>query len=292
MNETIADWLSDGPLLLDGGLATSLCPAPGRPAVLWNMSAPEAVLRLHAEFAAAGSDVVLTNSFGANRFALARCGADVDAAAVNRRAAELARAAVRKGVLVFGAIGPTGASPAKGEVSRREQYLAFVEQARALADAGVDGLVIETMTDPAELREAVRAAKTTAVPVAACMTFGAGKEHDLTPSGVTVEEAAGILLDEGADIVGANCGVGVKGFLSVCRRLRAACRLPIWMKPSAGLPRVVGDKLLYDQSPEEFADAAAELVGAGASFVGGCCGTTPAYIAELRKRLGRAFRRS
>lgn len=289
-SEKVAGWLKDGPLLLDGGGGTSLHPPgidQGPPVDLWNLTFPDQVLELHRRFVAAGSDVILTNSFGANRFRLARFDAAEKTADVNRRAAEIARAAAGRGRLVFGSIGPAGVSLAKGEASRRDLFDAFVEQARALADAGVDGLVIETMTDTAELYEAVRAAKGTGLPVAACMTFGFGKENDLTAAGVTPEEAAEAVLESGADIVGANCGAGTKGFLSICRRFRAACGLPIWMKPSAGIPRLVGDKLFYDQSAGEFAAEAVKLFDAGALFVGGCCGASPAYIEELRKLLDR-----
>ena len=290
MNEKIAGWLQNGPLLLDGGIGSQLRLAGlrgGESADLWNLTFPDEVLRIHTRFVAAGSGVVLTNSFGANRLRLACYGAADQTVRVNRRAAQIARAAAGRDALVFGSIGPSGTGSANGEEARREWRGAFAEQAQALADTGVDGLVVETMTDPSELYEAVAAAKTTALPVAACMTFGTGKESGRTIGGVVPEDAVRVMLDAGADIVGANCGAGTRGFLSLCRRFRAACDRPIWMKPSAGLPRRVGDRLFYDASAEGFAADAAELAEAGAAFVGGCCGVTPAFIRELRKLLDR-----
>lgn len=290
MNEKLAAWLSKGPLLLDGGTGTSLRLAglaPNGSPDLWNLTFPERVLHAAKSFRSAGSDILLTNSFGANRLMLARFGAADKVAEVNRRAAEIARAAAGESALVFGTIGPAGTDPSDGEASRRELYSVFAEQAQSLAAAGVDGLVIETMTGIAELCEAIRGARTTALPVAACMTFGTGERKDRTGTGITPEEAAEAIVAAGADIIGANCGAGTGGFLSLCRRFRAVCALPVWMKPSAGIPRVEGDKLIYGQTPETFTAAAAELLDAGASFVGGCCGITPVFIRRLRSLLDR-----
>ncbi|MBQ6159300.1 MAG: homocysteine S-methyltransferase family protein [Thermoguttaceae bacterium] len=290
MNEKLAAWLSDGPLLLDGGTGSLLRfagLAPNESPDLWNLTFPEKLLHAAKSFRSAGSDILLTNSFGANRLMLARFGAAERVADVNRRAAEIARAAAGKSALVFGTIGPTGVNLSNGDVSRRELYGVFAEQAQSLAAAGVDGLVIETMTDIAELCEAIRGARTTPLPVAACMTFGTGKRKDRTGAGITPEEVAEAVSAAGADIIGANCGAGTEGFLSLCRRFRAVCALPVWMKPSAGIPRTAGDKLIYDLTPETFTAAVAELLDAGASFVGGCCGVTPVFIGRLRSLLDR-----
>jgi methionine synthase I (cobalamin-dependent) len=166
---------------------------------------------------------------------------------------------------------------------------AFTEQARALAEAGADGLVIETMSDLKEAREAVIAARKTALPVVACMVFDSGKARDRTMMGHTPEQVAQVLTDAGADVIGANCGQGIAGFVPICKRLRAATNLPIWIKANAGLPDVVEGRIDYHITPIEFAAFIPELVASGASFVGGCCGTSPAFIQAIIQGQGPAF---
>ncbi|MGI5831526.1 MAG: homocysteine S-methyltransferase family protein [Thermoguttaceae bacterium] len=289
MNETIATWLADGPLVLDGGLGTQLqllgLPV-GEAPDLWNLTNPEKVGEVAAAYAAAGSDIILTNTFGANRFLLARHGAADKVAEVNRRGVEIAKkaaAASGRPVRVFGSMGPTGIMLMMGQETSESLREAFQVQAEAMAAGGADGIAIETMSDPAEIKEAIAASKSTGLPVAASMTFGAGKKKDRTMMGTTPEQAVAVMTEAGADILGSNCGQGIDGFLPICRRYRAASDLPVWMKGNAGLPRVEGEKVFYDQTPEGFAAAAARLLEEGVSFLGGCCGTTPDYIRELRK---------
>jgi len=190
--------------------------------------------------------------------ALAGYGAAEAVGAVNRAGAAISRRAAGGRVRVFGSMGPGG---------DRE---AFLEQARALAEGGVEGLVIETMTDLAEARVAVAAARVVGLPVVASMVFGCGQ--------VAPEEEARELTAAGADVIGANCGAGIAGYASICRRLRAATDRPIWIKPSAGLPELVEGRAVYRMTPAEFAGYVPELVEAGAAYVGGCCGTGPEFI--------------
>jgi methionine synthase I (cobalamin-dependent) len=119
------------------------------------------------------------------------------------------------------------------------------------------------------------------------MVFDSGKDKDRIMTGLTPEQVAGELTAAGADVVGANCGQGIAGYVNVCRRLRAATDRPIWIKANAGMPRITGDQVLYETSADEFAEYAPALVAAGASFLGGCCGTDPAYIRALRRKIGR-----
>jgi len=130
----------------------------------------------------------------------------------------------------------------------------------------------------------LRAAKATGLPAIVSFTFDTGKGHDRTLTGDTPERVARRMEQAGADVIGANCGSGIEHFVPLCRRLRESCRLPLWMKPNAGLPTVEGGKLHYRQTPEEFAAHLPALVEAGASFVGGCCGTTPAFVKALKER--------
>jgi methionine synthase I (cobalamin-dependent) len=172
-----------------------------------------------------------------------------------------------------------------GEVSEEEVRAAFAKQAAAMADAGADSIVVETMTDPAEARLAVAAARETGLPVIACMTFDSGPNQDRTMMGTTPEQAAEALLAAGADCIGSNCGQGIAGFVGICRRLHAASGRPVWIKANAGLPEMRDGKTVYSQTPEQFADYVPQLIEAGAGFIGGCCGTTPAFIRAVRAKV-------
>ena len=187
--------------------------------------------------------------------------------------------------MVFASMGPSGVMLMMGETSPDELQAAFAEQAEAMARAGADGIVVETMSDPAEAALAVAAAHGTGLPVVASMTFGSGAKQDRTLMGTTPEQAAEQLLAAGADLVGANCGQGIAGFVEICRRLHAAAERPVWIKANAGLPEVRDGKASYRQTAAEFAAYVPALVAAGAGLIGGCCGTTPKFIAAVRRQL-------
>ncbi|RME95920.1 MAG: hypothetical protein D6766_01980, partial [Verrucomicrobia bacterium] len=231
---------------------------------------------------------ILTNTFGGSRLALEGHGLADQAPAINEAGARLSKEAAAGRALVFGSIGPTGKMLMMGETTPEELEAVFLEQAEALERGGADGLVIETMADLDEARAAIRAARRTGLPVAACMVFDSGKDKDRTMMGVTPEQAAEALTEAGADIVGSNCGQGIAGFVAICRRLRSATDRPVWIKANAGLPRIEGGRTVYETTPEEFAAVAPQLVEAGASFIGGCCGTTPEFIAAVGRRLAAA----
>lgn len=172
-----------------------------------------------------------------------------------------------------------------GEVSAGELQAAFEEQAVALAQGGADALVVETMSDLEEAKLAVAAARTTGLPVVVCMVFDSGKNLDRTMMGTTPEQAAQALSDAGADVIGANCGQGIAGFLPICQRLRAATDRPLWMKPNAGLPQLVEGRAVYAGTPEDFARQVPALIAAGANFIGGCCGTSPDFVSAINRQL-------
>ena len=167
------------------------------------------------------------------------------------------------------------------EVTEAELERAFTEQCKALAEAGADALLIETMSDLEEARIALRAARTTGLPVIVSMVFDSGKEKDRTMMGSTPEQVAAALGEAGADAIGANCGLGIEGYIPVCARLRKATSLPLWIKPNAGLPSMEGTVIRYATSAEFFASHYAALREAGVSFLGGCCGSTPDFIRAL-----------
>ncbi len=174
---------------------------------------------------------------------------------------------------------------AMGEATPDEMLAAFRLQVQGLAEGGVDAIVVETMSDLEEAELAVQAAREAGLPVAASMTYGAGREGDRTMMGHTPEEAAQRLAAAGAQVIGANCGFGPEQMLPVCRRLAAATSLPLWMKPNAGLPVMVDGQATYTMDVETFVAHAAQLLQAGARFIGGCCGTGPDYIAALKRLL-------
>jgi methionine synthase I (cobalamin-dependent) len=172
-----------------------------------------------------------------------------------------------------------------GEIDEKELRDTFSEQAAALAEGGPDALVVETMADLAEARIAVEAALATGLPVVACMVFDSGKNKDRTMMGVTPQQAAVELTEVGAHSIGANCGVGAESYVPVCAALASATDRPIWIKPNAGLPELVEGEVVYRTTPETFASYLPKLIVAGASFIGGCCGTNPSFISVLRERL-------
>jgi 5-methyltetrahydrofolate--homocysteine methyltransferase len=280
--------LGDGPVLTDGGWGTELQKmglAPGEFADTWNLTQPQKVAAVARSYVEAGSRIVLTNTFRSNRIAFDRHDDRSKLREINRAGVEISRSAAGQRALVFASMGPSGKMLAAEEISEQELADAFGEQARALSAAGPDGLVIETMSDLNEAVLALRAAKETGLPVVVCMVFDSGKDQDRTLTGVRPEQAAEKLTSSGADVVGANCGKGIEKFLPICRRLRAACDKPIWIKPNAGLPRVHGDSIVYDTTPEVFASYLPSWVAGGASFVGGCCGTDPGFIRALSQTL-------
>jgi 5-methyltetrahydrofolate--homocysteine methyltransferase len=257
---------------------------------LWNLSHPEKVGSVARSYVEAGSQIVLTNTFRANRVAMSGDDLSAKIGQLNRAGVEISRRATAGQALVFASMGPSGKMLMAEEISEEELEQAFREQAEALAEAGPDALLIETMSDLKEATLALRTAKTTGLPVVVSMVFDSGKDGDRTITGVTPERAAKELTDQGADVIGANCGKGIDGFAAICRRLHAATELPIWIKSNAGLPRVSGDQIVYDMTPEVFASHTSELVNAGASFIGGCCGTNPDFIRALSRSLrGRSL---
>jgi len=277
----LRDWLAGGPLITDGAWGTELqkrglepgaCPDP------WNLEHPERVEAVAEAYCEAGSRVILTNTFRANPVSLP----DADVRAINSAGVEISRRAARGRARVAASMGPSGKLLAAGDITAEALAEAFTVQARSLAEAGPDALLLETMSDPEEARIALRAALETGLPVIVSFVFDAGRNHDRTMTGATPERVAQAMKAEGADAVGANCGAGVDGFAAICGRLAAASGLPVWIKPNAGMPAVQNGAIAYPGSPEQFAARVPEWIAAGASFIGGCCGSSPAFIKAMR----------
>lgn len=247
----------------------------------WNLSQPHCVRQVAESYIAAGSRVLLTNTFRSNPISLAQYGLQDHVDAINRTGVKLSRQAAGDSALVFGSIGPSGKMLLTKEVTTSQLKNAFSRQVQSLAAESPDALLIETMTDLAEARIAVAAALETGLPVVVSFVFDSGKNRDRTIMGVSPEEAATSLTRDGVHAIGANCGRGIRDFIPICKRLAAASALPIWIKPNAGLPELIGGVARYKTTPEEFAASAQELFEAGASFLGGCCGTSPEFIRTL-----------
>lgn len=284
----IDDLLRNGPALSDGAWGTELQArglALGEIPDYWNLEHADRVEAVARAYVEAGSDIILTNTFRANAIALAGHADLTRLDEVNRAGVEISKRAAGARARVFASIGPSGKLLMTGEVDESSLRAAFEQQAQALAAGGADAIVIETMSDLAEAGFAIDAARGTGLPVVACMVYDAGKKKDRTMMGTTPEQAAEALAEAGADVIGANCGNGIEGYIPVCARLASATDLPIWIKANAGVPTLEGDKVVYHSTPEEFSSRVGELIEAGASFIGGCCGTNPAFIAALRARL-------
>lgn len=289
MHPTIRQLMAAAPVLSDGAWGTQM-QARGLPVGAspdgWNLTHPDQVEAVARAYVEAGSKVILTNTFGASPVALACHDLADQAAAINRAGAEISKRAAGDHALVFGSIGPSGKLLMMDEITPEELAAAFAEQAQALAAGGADGLLVETMSDLAEAKLALAAAKATGLPVIVSMTFSAGKAHDRTVMGVTPEQAAAALTEAGADVIGANCGLGIADYVPICERLYAATPLPIWIKPNAGMPELVDGQVCYATTPAAFAAHLPALLQAGATFVGGCCGSTPDFVRALAQTLG------
>ncbi len=257
-----------------------------------NVSQPDLIRGIHEEYLQAGAEILETNTFGGNRFRLQRHGLQDQVHAINVAGAQLARQAVDQArdkqatqAYVAGAVGPIGVQiEPLGKVAFEEARSAFAEQIRALAEGGVDLLMIETMTSLSEVHQGILAAREAApqLPVIAMMTID---EEGNTLDGSSPETAAGKLTEWGADAIGCNCSAGPATILSAIERMRTATQLPLAVMPNAGMPRAVDGRNIYLCSPEYMASFVRKFATAGVQFIGGCCGTTPNHIRAMRSTL-------
>lgn len=249
------------------------------PLVALNLLRPLLVAAVHRAYRAAGAEVLTTNTFGANRARLGFHGLAQQAAAINRAGVTIAREC-SGGALVAGSMGPTGAQ--EDLPTREELRGIFREQAAVLGEAGVDLFSCETFGDVGELRAAIQGIRdVSARPILAQMTFG---ENRRTPLGLTAREVVDALGDLPVAGIGVNCAVGVGTVEAVVEEMAGATDLPLVARPNAGQPVVAGGGWEYPIGAEEFGEIAARLAGR-VWIVGGCCGTTPEYIAAVRRRV-------
>jgi methionine synthase I (cobalamin-dependent) len=247
----------------------------------WNLTHPERVAEVAQAYVDTGSQIILTNTFQASRITLERYGLDDKAREINQRGVQISKSVAKDRALVFASIGSCGKMLITGDTTEAELGEVFGEQATALAEAGADGIVVETMIDVAEAKIAAAAAKQTGLPVVASVVFDAGKNKDMTMMGNSIEEAVETLSGVGVDVIGANCGQGIEAFAPICKRMRQLTDLPIWMKPNAGLPEIVDEQTVFHTTAAEFGAHVPGLLESGANFIGACCGSDETFIAEI-----------
>jgi 5-methyltetrahydrofolate--homocysteine methyltransferase len=284
---------TDQPIMADGAMGTMLFESGlefGDPPEVWNITHPEIVRRVHRGYLEAGSSILLTNTFGGNRFRLAMHGNEARVDELNRTAAILLRSEVDAAggsALVAGDIGPSGQIMAPlGTLEYDEAVEGFEEQARALVAGGVDVLWIETMSALDEIHAAIEGARRAApdMPIIATMTFDT---RGRTMMGVTPEQAADALLGWGVDAIGGNCGNGPDELVPVVAKMHAvAPDAVIVAKSNAGIPELVDMRTVYRAGPEVMAAFGVQLRDAGARIVGACCGSTPAHLQRMREAVG------
>ena len=288
MNKFLKRLQSGEILIADGSTGASLQKMglkPGIPPEDLVLDAPEMVLQLEGAFVEAGSDIILTDTFGGTRLRMKESKYVERAPEVNTRAAELARqaASIRTGVLVAGSIGPTGMlMKPYGPLSMEDATAAFAEQAKALADGGVDLLVIETMFAFDEADAAFNGARSvTDLPIVVSFSYDRGVR---TMMGVKPADMFKHYKDMGAIMVGANCGTTLENMEKIQQEYAALePGFPLWAKPNAGLPHLVEGVTIFDVTPVQMAEYAVKYVGLGAHVVGGCCGNMPEHIAAIAK---------
>lgn len=293
MSNRLSERLAVGPIVTDGAMGTQLYSrgvSPDAACEEQNLSEPALIDDIHRSYLRSGADLIETNTYGGNRVRLSRFGLERQAAAINRRGAEIgvrARDRYRPGALVGGSIGPIGEPLAPvGRISFEEALDAFIEQIAALREGGVDLLVFETFPSLSELHIALQAAREFEdLPVIAEVSF---IDEDLTLAGVTPETVAIELAAHDVDVLGVNCGLGPQSTLDLVERMRAVTDRPIAAQPNAGLPARVSGRLAFLSTPEYFADYGRRIVAAGAQIVGGCCGTGPDHITALADALRQA----
>ena len=279
--------LSDGAwgtMLQDRGLGAGECPE------LLDLERPSVVKSVAAAYVAAGSELILTNTFGASRVKLAKYGLGDKAGEINRIGVELSLAGAGDRAVVAASVGPTGEIlEPYGDATEEELTEVFLEQMSALVAGGVKAVCIETMTAIEEAVLAVKAAKMvdSGLDVICTMTFDPVPDGFRTMMGVDCRRAAVELTAAGADIIGANCGNGMAQMIGIVKELRVAGDKPILVHANAGVPELVDGKTVFRESPESMAAGVAKLFDAGASIIGGCCGTTDRHIAAMGREIRR-----
>jgi methionine synthase I (cobalamin-dependent) len=289
MRQQIIEALASGKVLVaDGATGTMLQQAglpPGMPGEFWVEENPQEISCLHQAYVDAGSEIILTSTFGATRARLRAAGLDHHVSAINLRATEIAREVAGDDIYVAGDIGPTGEMMAPmGKLTMESAREMFAEQAKALSAGPVDCIFIETMSDLDEAKAAVLASRqVTDLPIFCSFSFDT---HGRTGMGISPSQAGAAAVEWGVHGVGANCGHNPEDVIAILKELRGtAPRAFLIAKPNAGVPRLVERRAVYDATPERMAVLAKQYVDQGASIVGACCGSSPAHIAAIARAI-------
>lgn len=273
-----------GTFLHQSGLQPGECPE------LWNVTNPDAVLNIAQSYIDAGADMVLTNTFGGSPIKLKHYGFEERAYELNKVGAEISRKAAGSDKLVLGSIGPTGVILMMGEVTEKTLYEGFKIQAKALADGGVDAIIIETMSAIDEASLAIKAAKEVCdLEIISTFTFEKTVDGKYkTMMGVTPTQMLIAIKEAGASIVGANCGNGFENMIEIVKELRGVDKeIPILIHANAGKPVLEDGKTVFPETPEIMVSRVNDLIVCGANVIGGCCGTTPEHISAISKEINK-----
>ena len=281
--ETIISDGGTGTYLQKNGLEPGGCPEE------FNVSHPEVIKKMAREYFEAGSDMVLTNSFGGSVFRQKHYGFEDSVFKFNKLAAQLAKSQAPEHGFVCGSLGPTGEFLRPlGLVSNQEMYDSFKNQALALEEGGADCVVIETMLDIDETSIALQAVReNTSMLAMATMTFDLGPRGFFTMMGVTPEDAAKKLEQSGAQVIGANCGNGIERMIEIASKMRNSTDKPMMINCNAGIPSLVSGEILYPETPEYMAEQFMKLKDVGVNIIGGCCGTSPEHIKALSDAINK-----
>ncbi|MCD4783303.1 MAG: homocysteine S-methyltransferase family protein [Candidatus Eremiobacteraeota bacterium] len=288
-SKSILDLIKERIVLFDGAMGTQLinqglkkgdCPE------MWNLQRPDDLAEIHKAYFDAGADVVTTNTFGGNAVKLASYNLQGRVGELNKAAVKIAKSICPEGKYVAGDMGPTGQFlPPVGKGSLEDFDKSFREQAEALAESGVDLIIIETQYDIREAVSALKAAKATGLPAIVTMTFELKKRGYFTIMGNKVADSMKELEENGADVVGANCSLDSIPYIELTEQIKQSTSLPVLVQPNAGQPEIVDGGVHYHETPGSFAISAEKLISAGANIIGACCGSTPEFTEKIAEVL-------
>ncbi len=272
-----------GTYLFKKGLASGNCPEE------WNLTNYDDVFDIAKSYALAGSDIISTNSFGANAFKLSQYNLQDKLSEICQTAAEISRKAAEADKIVMASIGPTGKFLIMGDVTSEGLYNSFKQQAIAFEKGGADAVCIETFYALDEAEQAITAVKeNTSLEVICTFTFDKSESGYKTLMGVSPQQMSESLITYGADIIGANCGSGFEDMVEIVKMVRETSpRIPIMIQANAGLPIFENEELVYSETPEKIKDIIPRLIDAGANIIGGCCGTTPEHIKVISEIISK-----